>query len=47
VSVAAVVMIVCVFAIAWALYELLVWLPRKRRELEALERAWREWEGPR
>jgi hypothetical protein len=41
VSVAAVVMI------AWALYELLVWLPRKRRELEALERAWREWEGPR
>lgn len=34
--------IACGACIAWALYELLVWLPRKRRELEEIERQIRE-----
>jgi hypothetical protein len=30
----------CGATLVWALYELLVWLPRKRRELKAIEREW-------
>jgi hypothetical protein len=42
----AVIVVVCVCGIAWALYELLVWLPRKRRELEQLMRDAERFEGP-
>lgn len=45
VSVAAVV-VVSGFGIAWALYELVVWLPRKRRELEQLMRDVERFEAP-
>lgn len=36
--------VVCTGAMAWALYELFVWLPRKRRELEEISRRVHEWE---
>jgi predicted outer membrane lipoprotein len=41
-----VVVVACAFGIAWALYELVVWLPRKRRELEQLSRDAERFEAP-